>query len=142
MIASQEVARGVHMNRYMQSLTVMGSVVERKPADRYFSIQCLSGDVFQAYITSETSFQVVQNLDGLNNDRVPDPPDSSVSADPAAKLIEKYVADGQLLVVSGIQHVNGQNTRFDTRTVYLLASVKDRYLFEETHWWITQTARL
>ena len=32
--------------------------------------------------------------------------------------------------------------RSTLRTVYLLSSVKDKFLFEEIHWWITQTARL
>lgn len=45
-------------------------------------------------------------------------------------------------MVQGVFQINGDTTRFDARTVFLLASVKDRYLFEETHWWLTQTARL
>jgi hypothetical protein len=38
--------------------------------------------------------------------------------------------------------LNGTDWRFDARTVHLSLSVKDRYLFEETHWWLTQTERL
>jgi mannose/cellobiose epimerase-like protein (N-acyl-D-glucosamine 2-epimerase family) len=130
------------MNRYTQSLTVMGNVVESKPADHYFSVQCQSGDRFQAYITPQTSFQVVQNLDGLKNDRFTDPSASTFPGDDSARLIEKYISQGQLLAVQGIEQINGQKSRFDGRTVFLLSSVKDRYLFEETHWWLTQTARL
>jgi hypothetical protein len=127
------------MKSFTQTLTVMGTVVESKPMNGSFTIQCLSGDSFEAYVTPQTSFQVVQNLDGLDNDRVPDPPNPGPSPQ---SLVKKYVDVGRLLVVQGIHQVNEANSRFDVRTVYLLASVKDRFLFEETHWWITQTARL
>jgi mannose/cellobiose epimerase-like protein (N-acyl-D-glucosamine 2-epimerase family) len=130
------------MKKMTQSLTVMGTVLEKNAAEGVFSVQCLSGDVFPTYITPQTSFQVLQNLDSLNNDRVPDPPDAGLTPQSAAWLIEKYVLVGQLLVVQGVYQINDESSRFDGRTVCLLASTKDRYLFEETHWWITQTARL
>ena len=128
------------MKRFTQTLTVMGTVSEKNSASGSFSIQDLSGDTFETFVTTQTVFQVLQNLDSLDNDRVPDPPDSG--SGPVSRMIEKYVVPGQLLVVQGIYQINDEKSRFDGRTVYLLGSVKDRYLFEETHWWITQTARL
>ena len=35
-------------------------------------------------------------------------------------------ADNQLIIVQGVFQINGDATRFDGRTVILLASVKDR----------------
>jgi mannose/cellobiose epimerase-like protein (N-acyl-D-glucosamine 2-epimerase family) len=84
---------------------------------------------------------VLQNLDGLDNDRVPNNGFDS-SSPTASGLVKKYINTGQLIAVEGIHQINGTDWRFDARTVHLLSSVKDRYLFEETHWWLTQTARL
>ncbi len=131
------------MKKFAQTLTVMGTISGKNAPGGSFSIQCLSGDSFEAFVTPQTSFQVVQNLDGLSNDRVPDPDKSALPRDNVAgRLVEKYLDDGQFLVAQGIYQIDGSKSRFDVRTVYLPASVKDRYLFEETHWWITQTARL
>jgi mannose/cellobiose epimerase-like protein (N-acyl-D-glucosamine 2-epimerase family) len=127
------------VNNLTQSLTVLGYVCAIDRDQNSFSVRCQSGDVFVTYVTRQTSFQVVTNLDGLSNDRVPNPPGFDGSP---SQLITKYVQDNQLIMVQGVFQINGDKTRFDARTVYLLASVKDRYLFEETHWWLTQTARL
>jgi len=127
------------MKRFTQSLTVMGTVTESDLANASFSVKAQSGDSFEAYVTAQTSFQVLTNLDSLSTDRVLDPMDHG---SPASGLVKKYVNQGQLLVVQGVYQLNDENSRFDARTVYLLSSVKDNFLFEETHWWITQTARL
>jgi mannose/cellobiose epimerase-like protein (N-acyl-D-glucosamine 2-epimerase family) len=126
----------------------MGTVLEKNPAANYFMVQCLSCDIFQAYVTPQTSFDVLQNLDGQSNDRIADPAnDCPFPKGSSSWLIEKYVAEPaenkeQLFVIQGVYQINGPDSRFDARTVYLVASAKNRYLFEETHWWITQTARL
>ena len=121
------------MKKFTQTLTLMGTVVEKNAANGSFTIRCRTGDTFEAYIKEQTSFQVVQNLDGLNNDRVPDPPQFDPRNPSAEKLVEKYVDVGRLLVVQGIRQVNDANSGFDARTIYLLASDKDSYLFEETN---------
>ena len=128
------------MKKFTQSLTVMGTVSDMKVETASFSVQCLTGDIFEAYATAQTSFQVLQNLDGLSNDRIPDP--NPAAPNDARKLVEKYVEQGQLVVAQGIYQIDNGKSRFDARTVYRVSSVKDSYLFEETHWWITQTARL
>lgn len=130
------------MNRFTQSLTVTGLVTDVDAHSGFFTIKCRSGDTFQIYVAPHTSFQVVRNLDGLNNDRVANPPGFNPVAPSASMLIEKYVSQGGLLVVQGIEQLNEGKSRLDARTVHLLSSIKDKYLFEETHWWVTQTARL
>jgi hypothetical protein len=130
------------VNNLTQTLTVLGYVCAIAGDQNSFSVKCQSGDTFIAYVTRQTSFQVVSNLDGLSNDRVPNPPGFDGSSPSPSALIKKYVQDNQLVMVQGVFQTNRDVTRFDARTVFLLASVKDRYLFEETHWWLTQTARL
>jgi len=129
------------MHRFTQGLTLMGIVQDPiDVAHAAFIVECDSGDRFTVYVTVRTSFQVMRNLDNLDNDRVPDPPNFDQSS--PSQLVEKYIARGQLVTVQGIYQITDGNPRFDARTVYLSSSVKDQYLFEETHWWLTQTDRL
>src|SRR5262245_36467479 len=124
------------MKWFTQSLTIMGEVTDVNPETASFTVACRSGDKFTAYITRQTEFRVLQNLDGINNDRVPNP---DAYVDDLAGRVKKYVSTDQLITVQGVLQLWGGQERFDARTVYLLSSVKDCYLFEETHWWLTQT---
>lgn len=135
-------SKGEVVNNLTQALTVLGNVCAIDHDQNSFSVRCQSNDIFTAYVTRQTSFQVLSNLDGLSNDRVSNPPDFDNSSPNPRQLIMKYVNETELVMVQGVFHINGDKTRFDARTVFLLASAKDRYLFEETHWWLTQTARL
>ena len=132
------------MKHFSESLTVMGRVVEVNPGAAMFKIQCRSGDIFDAYVTTQTSFEVLRNLDGLDNDRLPN--NGFNSSSPTAQgYISKYIRKGWLIAVEGIHQINGPDRRFDARTVHLLTSESsggEDYLFEKTHWWVTQTARL
>src|ERR1035438_102954 len=53
-----------------------------------------------------------------------------------------FRSPGWLISVTGVFQIDGDTSRFDARGIWLLSSVKGQYLFEETHWWLTQTARL
>ncbi len=128
------------MRRYTQSLTVMGYVTESNPDASMFKVKARSGDEFDAYVTMQTFFDVLQNLDSLGNDRVPNPDGKPPQT--CADLVRKYIIKDQLIIVQGVLQVDGDKRRFDARTVTLQSSVKDKYLFQETHWWLTQTARL
>lgn len=124
-----------------QMLTAMGLATDIDPVNLRFSIRCLDETVFTAFVTGETAFWVLQNLDNLENDRVPDP--SGFDGSPGAKM-RKYLQQDRLVVVEGVLFIDLDNgvRRFDARTIRLLSSVGDLLLFEETHWWLTQTARL
>lgn len=127
------------MNSFTQNLTVMGIVEGLTPRNAEISVRCQSGDIFQAFVTGETVFNVLRNLDGLDNDRVAKP--GSQPPSPGQK-IEAYLSIGQLAVLQGVWQLNGTISRYDARAVWVLASAKDKYLFEETHWWLNQTSRL
>src|SRR5215217_6655368 len=92
-------SRGFPVRRYTQSLTVTGCVTDLQPQNSFFTIKSRSGDTFEAFVTSQTSFQVVQNLDGLDNDRVPNPNNFAPTAE---KLIQKYINKDQFIVVQGV----------------------------------------
>ncbi len=134
------------MRHYAQSLTVMGRVVSIDPAEHGFEVQTRSGDRYQAFVNVETSYQGIQNLDGLNLDRflpmdVPTLP-ATGQADPAAQ-IQKYIRKNSLICLDGIYQEDGPNRRLEVRLVHLLSmsGEPDDYLFESTHWWLTQIDR-
>jgi mannose/cellobiose epimerase-like protein (N-acyl-D-glucosamine 2-epimerase family) len=124
---------------FTQNLTVTGTVSSISAVDASFTLNCRNGDSYIAHVTDQTEFRVLQNLDGLNNDRVPQPPNY---VDSPGGRIEKYVSVGRVITVQGIYLRQADKYRYDVRTVHLLSSDNDSYLFEETHWWLTQTARL
>jgi hypothetical protein len=65
-------------------------VVEKVDADHAtFSVRCKNGDLFNAYVGAETAFNVLQNLDGLDLDRVAKGP-----GDDLAQRIRDYVSEG------------------------------------------------
>lgn len=127
------------MKRFTQSTTFMGYVNEIKEQDSAFTIKCRSSEEFWVYVGRETQFQFMQNLDGINRDRYPNPEGFSGNS---SDLIRKYIQRDRLLVIQGVYLEDGVNRRFDARTVSLLQSSNGEFLFEETHWWITQIARL
>ena len=129
------------MQAFTQTLTIAGIVTRVQLSKAQFQLRCRSGDEFDVQVSPQTSFGVLQNLDGLARDRVRD-----VSAEQnwtvAEERTAKYVQSGALLVIEGIYQEYAAARRFDARRVVLMHWHKDRFLFEETHWWITQMARL
>jgi len=128
---------------FNQSLTVAGFVTEVR-ADKgepAFLLQARSGDVFKAVVGPTTNYQVLTNLDKIDRDRVKDPDDVARDDDIIFKL-QKYIRLKRVVFVSGIYQENGNQQRFEARTVYLLHSDPVRYLFEETHWWLAQVTQM
>ncbi len=124
-----------------QALTVMGLAENIDPENGRFAVRCADETVFEAFVTGETSYWVLQNLDGLENDRVPNP--EPYDASHPGDQMRKYLRDGRLVVVQGVAQTRpGGETRFDARTVRLLSSGDEALLFESSHWWLSQTARL
>jgi mannose/cellobiose epimerase-like protein (N-acyl-D-glucosamine 2-epimerase family) len=125
---------------FTQALTVMGLAKDIEPDNMRFAVHCLDATVFNAFVTGETRFWVMQNLDNLENDRVQNP--DGFDNSPGAQM-RKYIREDRLLVVEGVAVVGSDGpTRLDARTVRLVSSGDDALLFEDTHWWLTQTARL
>jgi mannose/cellobiose epimerase-like protein (N-acyl-D-glucosamine 2-epimerase family) len=129
------------LNSFNQTLTVGGTIVSADPTKPSFSIEARSGDTFEAVVGRETNYQVLSNLDGLDRNRVPDPQGVG-REDPPIFNLQKYAVPGRPVFVRGIYQENGNSQRYEARDVYLLHSDAKRYLFEETHWWPTQTTQM
>ena len=127
------------MRQFTQSTTLMGYVTEIKEQDSAFSIKCRSGDELLIYVARETRFQSMQNLDGIDRDRYPNPEDFSQNP---SQLIKKYIHSDRLVAVEGVYLEDGANRRLDAINVHLLQTFDGEFLFEQTHWWLTQIARL
>jgi hypothetical protein len=67
-----------------QALTVMGLAERIDPHAGSFRIRCLDDTVSDAFIGTTTDFWVLTNLDGLDNDRVPNP--EGYDGSPSAKM--------------------------------------------------------
>jgi mannose/cellobiose epimerase-like protein (N-acyl-D-glucosamine 2-epimerase family) len=131
------------MRKFTHSMTIMGVVTEVKAEEGYFKLKCRSGDEFDVFVGDTTEFRVLRNLDGLDRDRVLDPEEGfDDSAPRSLRLVKRYVWPNGLLTAQGIHYIDDNKSRFEARTVHLLHSKKERYLFEDSHWWLTQTARL
>lgn len=126
------------MRRFTLNTTLTGKVVNENQTENEFVIKCRSGDEFIVSVGRETQFRFVQNLDDVNRDRIPTP--EGFSGTPQ-QLIDKYIQPNQLVTLQGIYQENGDKKRFDARTVNLLQSADGEFLFEETHWWLTQISR-
>lgn len=126
------------MRRFTQDMTLMGTV--ESVNGNGFDLRCRSGDTFRVLLGRETICAPLTNLDHLNRDRVPEPPDFD-SRDPE-DLVRRYISPGRLLVLEGVYHENDSEAHLDARIIHMAGSDPHRYLFEETHWWLTQIARL
>jgi mannose/cellobiose epimerase-like protein (N-acyl-D-glucosamine 2-epimerase family) len=128
------------MRYFTQNMTLMGTVRQINTTQNCFEIQCRSGDRFQIFISTETIFRILRNLDGLDRDRVPTPQNFDPSS--LSQKLDKYIKPNVLVTVQGIYQEHDNHKRFEARFVHLLHSANGYYLFEETHWWLTQMARL
>ena len=129
------------MKYLTQSTTLMGMVTSVNTADTSFTLRCRSGDSFLIYVNSQTMFGVLTNLDELNRDRVPAPPNFNPGAGPS-EMVRKYLHEDALVVVQGIYMEHEEERRVDARYVTLMHSNPGEYQFEETHWWLNQITRL
>ena len=101
-----------------------------------------SGDPFEALVGPTTNYQVLTNLDQLSCDRVEDPANLPSGTSGVIFNLKKYIVVGRPVFVNGIFQENRGAYCFQARTVYLLHSDPKRYLFEETHWWLTQVTQM
>jgi mannose/cellobiose epimerase-like protein (N-acyl-D-glucosamine 2-epimerase family) len=128
------------MDGFSQTLTVLGTVSSVAAGQRQFDIRLRTGDVLTVTVGAETSFGVLTNLNDQNNDRVPEP--QGATGDGASRAIAKYVRVGDRIYVTGLLLEDKGVRRYDGRTVHLLHSEPGRFLFEETHWWLTQISEM
>ncbi len=129
------------MKCFTQSLTVMGHVVDVDPAALRFTICCRSGNKFDVHVGQETDFRVLKNIDNLSRDRILK---KKLEDSTQNEKLGMYVKPGRLITVYGVQIRAEGRDRFDAVVVHLLhaSDNANAYLFEETHWWLSQIARM
>ena len=125
------------------TLTLMGIVKSVDASDPAktgsFTLKLRSGDEITIYVTDNTNYTVLQNLDNLNRDRVLDPEGSlNENVPDVLWKIRKYVYPDGMLAVQCISYQQDARYWRQATQVTLLHSTHGRYLFEDTHWWLTQ----
>ncbi|WP_247547916.1 AGE family epimerase/isomerase [Bradyrhizobium sp. 177] len=126
---------------FTQSMSLLGRIEAIDTAAASFILKCRSNDVFQIQVGVETYVTVLRNIDGLNRDRVPNPPGyDSRKATPSDK-VAKYIRKDELVAVQGIYIEHDERKQFDAKTITLMHADQGQFLFEDTHWWLTQIAR-
>lgn len=129
------------MKYFSQSMTLLGKVTNVNVTEASFTLRCRSGDSFQVKASSQTTFNVLRNLDGLSRDRVPTPPNFNPNGG-VSEMVRKYVHPDELVIIYGIYQAHQGKEQFQASTVTLPHYESGRYIFEESHWWLTQISRL
>jgi mannose/cellobiose epimerase-like protein (N-acyl-D-glucosamine 2-epimerase family) len=122
------------------ALTALGTVKAADPQRGRCELALRTGDTLAVQFGVETAFSVLTNADNLDRDKVAEP--GVPQPTDLARKIAKYVRVGDTVFVRGILQEHRGERRFDGRQVTLLHHEPGRFLFEETHWWLTQTSRL
>lgn len=125
---------------YTNRLTVLGRVTDVDVDAGAFTVLARSGDSYLTYVGTECVVNVLENLDELNNDRVPTP-DGYAGNDPV-QVVKKYVRLERSIVVEGILQKNDGAERFEARTLHLVQDNDGRFLFESPQWWLSQISRM
>jgi mannose/cellobiose epimerase-like protein (N-acyl-D-glucosamine 2-epimerase family) len=123
------------MRYFTHSMRILGNVLSVDYEKLAFSVRCRSGDVFEVHVAFGTSYSFIRNLDQLERDRIPVP--DGYSDDPADRL-RRYIKKDILVAAYGVYQEHDGSTRFDAREITLFHDEQGNYLFEETHWWLTQ----
>ena len=125
-------------NFYTQATSLLGTVVQVRPDEQCFHLRCRSGDEFRVGVGVTTVFTALRNTDDLDRDRVVNPPNYDSSKPTPVDQLRKYLREGDLLIVEGVEIDHNGSAHFEGRRVTLLAVEPGRFLFEDTHWWLTQ----
>jgi mannose/cellobiose epimerase-like protein (N-acyl-D-glucosamine 2-epimerase family) len=119
-------------------MSLLGRVIIVDPKNACFVLRCRSEDEFLVQVGPTTTFTVLENMDDLSRDRVPTPPD--YKGTPEDNVL-KYIQTDALIALRGIYIEHGTARRLDARSVTLLMADQGQFVFEDTHWWLTQIAR-
>jgi len=146
---------------YTKSMTLLGIVSEikgvvsgiKKVDEGWFTLHCRSGNDFEIHVRPTTDFAVVRNMDDLDRDRISNTPNYDLGQEKrleqmgksVKEQMDKYLKKEMLLSVAGVNYSGSK--RVDARTITLLTEHhkterNDKYVFEDTHWWLTQMTAL
>ncbi|HEX8437062.1 hypothetical protein, partial [Archangium sp.] len=124
------------MNNLYRMTVLQGTVSSVEPKQLRCSLHLRNGDTVILYFSTETTFSVLSNLDGVSQDRVPDVKD--FEGTDLARKVARYLRPQDTVFVRGIMTENAGGTRFDVRAVTLMHSEPQRFLFEDKQWCLTQ----
>jgi mannose/cellobiose epimerase-like protein (N-acyl-D-glucosamine 2-epimerase family) len=127
------------MKNFTQATTILGQIIQVQPNRLQFELKLRNGDQLTAYVGPETFYTVLENLDRVSQDVIPKPDGFDDSVE---KKMEKYLREGDYVFAQGVLFEHDADRRFDARAVRLLHSKKNAFLFEETHWWLSQITRM
>jgi mannose/cellobiose epimerase-like protein (N-acyl-D-glucosamine 2-epimerase family) len=127
------------MKYFTKSQRIMGIVQKINPEKLSFNLKCQSGDIFEIFVGDETYYSFIRNFDRLDRDRTVMP--EGYVDNPKGRLV-RYIKEGLLAAAYGILQIHEDKKRFDAREITLFHNEKGGYLFEETHWWLTQISAL
>ncbi|HUV82516.1 MAG TPA: AGE family epimerase/isomerase [archaeon] len=127
------------MKYFTHSLRIMGMVQEIDYDNLSFKVRCQSSDIFEVFVGDETYYSFIRNFDKLDRNRIAIPEDY---VDNPEGRLKRYIKEGLLVAPYGIYQIHKDRTRFDAREIMLFQDNEGRYLFEETHWWLTQISAL
>ncbi len=127
------------MKYFTSSMRIMGTVQEVDPQNRHFKILCQSGDTFDVFVGDETYYQFISNFDHLSRDRIQKPRGYT---DTPENRLARYIKEKLLVAAYGIFQIHEGKSRYDAREITLFHNDEDDYLFEESHWWLTQISAL
>eukprot|EP00899_Mesostigma_viride_P002191 jgi/Mesvir1/11973/Mv00292-RA.1 len=123
------------LHKATNTVTLTGYVTAVDVGNAAFKVVVRSGDEFICHLSSQTWCKTLKNLDELDTDRMPNPPGFDWS--PSARTA-KYINVGALLIVAGIEMVDGPKTRIDARTIHVMENGRGGLIFEDPKWWINQ----
>lgn len=136
----ETVENGITSRYYTQENTLLGVVARVDPDNASFVIRCQSCGEILAKAGVTTNFSTLTNIDALNCDRIPNPPEYDPSR--PSDQVRKYIHENDMLFVEGVEIENDGVRRFDARTITRLTNAQGGFFFENSHWWLTQMARL
>lgn len=128
------------MKYFTHSLRILGMVKEVDLEKGSFKVQCRSGDVFEVFVAEGTGYFFIKNFDRLDRNRIPTPPGYD-DYKPADRL-KRYIRKDLLVAAYGVHQIHEDRERLDAKEIWLFQNQDNVYLFEETHWWLTQITAL
>jgi mannose/cellobiose epimerase-like protein (N-acyl-D-glucosamine 2-epimerase family) len=136
----QQSSSPSHSN-YTQSITLTGMVGAVLTASLQFELKCANGEMFLITVGGGggTNYDVVRNMDGLDRNRIPNP-DPYNPGNPADEL-RKYIRPDTMVSVRGVEVEHQGQRAIWAQSVTLMVGEQGNYMFEDTHWWLTQIAR-